>query len=131
MQRYTTVAVLLLFWFAQGCSTCRNSAPFGIETVGDQTAWVTTRICGSAEGWVVKIRTTTGENEVFLGEMPDPTSVEDVPEYVTVCWLAKDRLLITVPRWIRAFKKLELSGTIHIEYAPNDKTYPGSMEPGA
>jgi hypothetical protein len=132
MHRVITTTFLLSAWLIQSCSTCRNSAPFGIEAMGEQSAWVTTRICGSYEGWAVKVRTASGEEqEVFLGEMPDPTSVEDVREYVTVTWLTRDRLLVTTPRWIGGFKKLEWFGSIRIEYAPNDKPYPGIMERGA
>jgi len=120
MRQYTTRIVLTLLIAAglDGCSSCRSSEPFGVQNSIGQRAWVTTRICGSVEGWVVKVRNEAGEEaEVFLAEMPDPTSVDDVPGYVTVMWAGKDQLVVTAPRWVRSFKQLHAWGAIQLQRA--------------
>jgi hypothetical protein len=60
--------------------------------------------------------------------MPHPTSVTDVPRFVSLAWLQDDHLEVSVPDWAEYMWRKEKLGGIRITFVRNNRRYPGVTE---
>lgn len=121
------LVLVLLFNLNLGCSSCRNFQLWQVAATGrsDAIATLSTRECGSVEGWIVKVRAAEmPEEEVFRGVMPPPISVSDLRTAVSVKWKGASELVVITPTWIQTTLVRREFGPIRITYEPNDVPYP-------
>jgi hypothetical protein len=84
-----------------------------------------TRRRGSFEGWAVKLKPQNLlAKDVFVGEMPDRVSVDEIRDAVHIRWLNDTHLVVDTPRWIGAVRVEQSYGEIAISYETNDVAYP-------
>ena len=132
-RRTVVLLVAVLGSLVSGCSTCRNTfvSSAAEASPGDGVITLSTRECGSVEGWIVKLSVAgLGDQEIFRGVMPPPTSVSDVRDAVTVRWREGRQIVIATPKWILTTLVKHELGPIKITYESNDVPYPTPQSAG-